>query len=89
VAHPDRLANAKVLVNTLIELQDLSQGEAARKCLHLWEQCSKFLCKIPKESPNEQCNQITQKILWNMIVMPFKLTLIKGTADCLSSAAVS
>lgn len=88
MAHPDRIANAKLLVDTLVELQDLSQGDAARKCLHLWEQCSKFLCKIPKEAPNEQCNQISQKILWNMIVMPFKLIVIKGTADCLINVAV-
>ncbi|XP_059469984.1 uncharacterized protein LOC132193371 [Neocloeon triangulifer] len=80
VVQPGSLARAMLLVSTLTELQNISAGEMSKKCLHLWEQCSRFMHKFPKEYFNKDSNLQGQQMYMDLILMPFKLILY-GSLD--------
>ncbi|CAB3378748.1 Hypothetical predicted protein, partial [Cloeon dipterum] len=86
VNQPDRLARVILLESALNELQEqASDADVARKCFHLWEQCCRFLPKIPREYSNQEANQLAQKAFLELLLFPFRVILVSGLVEGESS----
>ncbi|XP_065338842.1 uncharacterized protein LOC135938824 [Cloeon dipterum] len=86
VNQPDRLARVILLENALNELQEkASDADVARKCFHLWEQCCRFLPKIPREYSSQEANQLAQKAFLELLLLPFRVILVSGLVEGESS----